>query len=371
MTERERVLAVLHRQRPDRVPWVARLELWYNARLATGTMPERFRGWSLWDIDRELGIGIRVLAEVVRLETYGFETRVTTRDAESTTEYITPVGTVTARHVYNEAMRVAGVTSKYQTEHIIKGAEDYDVAEYIFEHTKPIPCYESFQQVADQIGCDGFVLGGKLECPYQHWLIRLAGYETAFAHLHDLTARVERFLRFLTDWTRQVYRVMLDSPAEVILSGDNFDGTITHPKLFQKYCVPFFQEFASELHKRGKWLASHIDGDPLPLLQIFPESGIDIAESLTPAPMTHASLVEIQRSWGDKMLIWGGIPSTILCPATPEEEFERFLDTLFEQVVPKSNLILGVGDNIVADAFLERVVRISTLVRERGNYPNE
>lgn len=44
MNERERVLAVLRRQRPDRIPWVARLELWYNARLATGTMPERFRG---------------------------------------------------------------------------------------------------------------------------------------------------------------------------------------------------------------------------------------------------------------------------------------------------------------------------------------
>ncbi len=58
MNERERVLAVLRGQRPDRVPWVAKLQLWYNARLATGTMPQRLSGLSLWDSYRELGIGI-------------------------------------------------------------------------------------------------------------------------------------------------------------------------------------------------------------------------------------------------------------------------------------------------------------------------
>ena len=371
MNERERVLAVLRHQLPDRVPWVARLELWYNARVATGTLPERFRGWSLWDIDRELGIGVRLLAEVVKLETDGFETLTTTRGDETFTEYITPICTVTSRQVYNEIMRVSGVTAPYLTEHIIKRPEDYDIAEYIFEHTRPVPCYENFQKIADQIGGDGFVLGGKIECPYQHWLLRLTGYETAFAHLHDCTERTERFLRALTDWTREVYRVMLDSPAEVILSGDNFDGTITHPKLFRRYCVPFFQEFTSELHKRGKWLASHIDGEPSPLLQVFTESGIDIAESFTPAPMTRAPLTEAQRIWGDRMLIWGGIPSVILCPSTADKDFERFADDLFSNAVPSGNLILGVGDNIVADAILDRVIRISQLVRERGNYGME
>jgi uroporphyrinogen-III decarboxylase len=371
VNERERVLAVLRRQRPDRVPWVARLELWYNARIATGTMPERFRGCSLWEIDRALGIGIRVLAEVVKLQTDGFETRTTTRGDEILTEYITPIGTVTTRQVYNEMMRSSGITSPYLTEHIIKCPDDYDVAEYIFEHTRPVPCYENYQKIADQVGGDGFVLGGKIECPYQHWLVRLTGYETAFAHLHDFGARTERFLRFLTDWTREVYRVMVDSPAEVILSGDNFDGRITHPGLFRKYCAPFFKEFASELHERGKWLASHIDGDPLPLLQVFPESGIDIAESLAPAPMTRAELTDAQRIWGGRMRIWSGIPSAILCPSTSEEDFERFVDDLFNNAVPAGNLILGVGDNIVADAILDRVIRISELVRERGNYQME
>lgn len=164
--------------------------------------------------------------------------------------------------------------------------------------------------------------------------------------------------------------MMLDLP-EVILSGDNFDGMITPPKLFRQYCVPFFQEFTTELHKRGKWLVSHIDGESPPLLQVFPKSGIDIAESFMPAPMTRVPLIEAQRLGGDRMVIWGGIPSAILCPSTPKAALEDFMDDLFEQAIPAGNLILGVGDNIVADAIWERVIRISQRVRERGNYAVE
>jgi hypothetical protein len=364
MNEHDRVMAVLRRQELDHVPLVVKLQLWYNARLATGTMPERFCGWSMLDIGRELGIGIRYLKPVYDLRSDGFEKRETTSGDETTVEYVTPVGSVTTKTVYNDIMRRSGVTSSYRTEHQIKRLEDYDVMEYIFEHTHAVPCYEIFAQADKEVGGDGFVLGGPIECPYQRWLIGLTGYETAFSHLADYPERVERFFRFLTDWTCNVYQLMMDSPAQVILSGDNFDGTITPPRLFRKYCVPFFQEFTAQLHRRGKLLASHIDGDAFPLLEAFPESGVDIAECFTPAPMTRASLAEAQRLWKDRLLIWGGIPSVILCPSTPDDVFEQFLDDLFGKVVPAGGIILGVGDNVVGDAMLARLIRISQMARE-------
>ena len=57
MTNRERVLAVLAGEPPDRIPWIARLQLWYNARTAEGTMPERFRGRSLREVEQMVGTG--------------------------------------------------------------------------------------------------------------------------------------------------------------------------------------------------------------------------------------------------------------------------------------------------------------------------
>ena len=99
---------------------------------------------------------------MVRRETSGFETRVSTHGDETITEYITPVGTLTKRTVYNDLMRISGVSSPYESDHIIRRPEDYDVAEYIYEHTKVSPCYDKFQKVADAVGGDGLVMGTRL-----------------------------------------------------------------------------------------------------------------------------------------------------------------------------------------------------------------
>ena len=199
---------------------------------------------------------------------------------------------------------------------------------------KVVPCYDKYQKVADGVGGDGLVMGTRLESPYQSWLIRMAGYETGFAHLYDHTERVERFLRFLTDWTRQTCRIMWESPAEVMLASDNLSGSITPPRFFRKYLVPFYQEFSGELHKRGKWLAVHFDGEAAPLLSAFPESGVDVAECFTPAPMTRVTLAEAQAAWGDKVIIWGGIPSIVMCPSTPDEDFESLCGRALQQGRP-------------------------------------
>ena len=47
MTNRQRILAVLDHGSLDRIPWIARLSLWYEARQAEDNMPARFRGKSL------------------------------------------------------------------------------------------------------------------------------------------------------------------------------------------------------------------------------------------------------------------------------------------------------------------------------------
>ena len=57
-TERRRALAAMRGEGVERVPFVARMDLWYNYARNRGTLPERYRGWSLWNIQRDLGIGI-------------------------------------------------------------------------------------------------------------------------------------------------------------------------------------------------------------------------------------------------------------------------------------------------------------------------
>ena len=57
MTNRERLLAIMDGRPPDRIPWIPRLLLWYNAHKKAGTLPARYRGMTLRQIERDLGVG--------------------------------------------------------------------------------------------------------------------------------------------------------------------------------------------------------------------------------------------------------------------------------------------------------------------------
>jgi len=57
MTHKERILAACRGEVPDCIPWVPRLDLWYNAHRQAGTLPAGFEDATLRQITDGLGVG--------------------------------------------------------------------------------------------------------------------------------------------------------------------------------------------------------------------------------------------------------------------------------------------------------------------------
>jgi len=51
VTDRERILAIMDKKSPDRIPWIPRLLLWHNARKNRGTLPKRFQDMTLRQVE--------------------------------------------------------------------------------------------------------------------------------------------------------------------------------------------------------------------------------------------------------------------------------------------------------------------------------
>ena len=49
--------------------------------------------------------------------------------------------------------------------------------------------------------------------------------------------------------------------------------------------------------------------------------------------------------------------------------FERYMDELFDTIAPGDAFVLGVADNIMPGAKIERLRRVAEMVEERGRYP--
>ena len=97
MTNRERILTILDGKVPDRIPWIPRLRIWYEANRREGTLPERYRNLSLREVERDVFGGTAARDGIIyRIELRSVEIR--TRqigEMETLTEYVTPVGSVT------------------------------------------------------------------------------------------------------------------------------------------------------------------------------------------------------------------------------------------------------------------------------------
>jgi uroporphyrinogen-III decarboxylase len=322
----------------------------------------------MWDIVRDLGGGLYHPFLMIFSERFhNVEVKVYEQGREKLTEYKTPLGTVSTKHVLTSAM--AGALQPYQTEYMLEQADDYDVVEYIIENTKLTPNYNEFLELEDEFGEDGVVFADSGNAPIHRLMRDLMGYERFFFELHDHPAKVERLLDILTCQSKEVQEIAADSPADIIRIGGNFSDAVTSPPLFAKYFVPYFQEFSMLMHSRGKIVVSHTDGEMKRLLSLFLKTGIDVAEAFTPTPMTNCTLTEARETWGDKITIWGGVPSIFLCDGFSDEEFESYMLNLFKEIAPGNNFILGLGDNLPADGQLERLARIADLVDKYGEYP--
>jgi hypothetical protein len=388
MTDRERILAAICGDTPDRLPWVPRLEFWYRAKTRKGTLPPGLRDLSLSELARKLGVGcygvvpdftdlagdrdmtsygLGILTQptlVYDVVFEGVDRRVTRRGAETVVEYRTPLGCLRTATVWTDEMLDAGASVPWVSEHAVKQPRDLDIAAYVFSHIRLEPRFEGYLRKRDEIGDDGLLVAHTSDFagPVQHIMGALMPIDQFFYAFNDAPLSIERLAEQMEPFYARIKEIAAGSPAEVVMLGSNYDDAITYPSFFRKHILPPLRDYAAELRRRGKHLMTHTDGENRRLLPLYIEAGFDVADSVCPHPMTSCTLEQVQAAFAGRIAIWGGIASIMLCPdSVPEREFRESMDALFAANRASSRLILGVSDMVTADADLDRLHYITRL----------
>jgi hypothetical protein len=387
MTIRQRVEAVLSGHRPDRLPFLDRLENWQRWHTRAGTLPPEYEGMALGEIHAAVGMGQQKFVVPYGLRLRGVEVAVE-RDGEpicrefepvvesfpgmwdyvaadqpgvTVTRLITPSGKLTVRHEVLPDMVAMGV-EPYLREHLIKDPADYQTVEYILERAEFVSGYEKLSAEEARVGGNGYVVPLLHRIPFQQAFLEYLGEVALFYALSDEVARVERLLRLLDQQMVEILRGLADLPAIYLEFPDNLHGGMTNPRLFARYCLPAYQHYTEMLHDQGKIVGSHTDGNVKPVLALLKESGLDVCESFSPFPLTQCTFDEAWEAWRGGPLIWGGIPSPLLeVERTSEDAFEGFMAHLLD-TVGAGPIILGVGDLVMGNNSIARVQRIAELV---------
>ncbi|MGD9496117.1 MAG: uroporphyrinogen decarboxylase family protein [Armatimonadota bacterium] len=384
MTHRARILAAIRGQPTDRVPWVPRLDLWYKANRFRGTLPRAWTDLPLTAILRELDVGRHeVIPDFLDLEDpddvadqslglvhvrnqpYRWHFRRTQRTVAREGDgyritYRTPLGTLTTRLRYTDQMRRDGVTLLHVAERAVKSHDDYATVACLFEdiEVEPGGRYADFQA---EVGDEGVAVAyaNVAASPVHHLLKELVPYDQFYYDLHDRPELIAATAARMEGYLCQVVEACARSSAEVVLLGANYDVMLTPPPLFAQHIAPFLRWACARLHEAGKLVATHTDGENDGLLDLYVQCGIDLADSVCPAPMTRLPLAQYRRAFGSHPAIWGGIcSSSVLERAFTEAEFEAHLDEVIAAGGDFRGMIYSIADTTPPDASLERIRRI-------------
>ena len=385
----ERMMAVLQGRKPDRHPFVTRLETWYKSHQRSGTLPERFKDMSLPEVHRAVGVGQLKFMVPYALKLRGVEVSArfegqpfyhawepvfenfpgmwdivsNEKAGETITELRTPVGALHLRHVILTEGIFTG-TEPYLKEHLIQEDSDYRTVEYILERAEYVPLYDKLAAEQDRLGDMAFVVPLPHRIPFQQVLLEYLGEINLFYALHDAPHRIQRLLDILDRQMVDILHRFADFDWPYVEFPDNLHGLMTNPRLFTEYCLPAYQRYTEILHNQGKKVGSHTDGEVKSLLGLLKESGLDVCESFSPAPLTRCTFAEAWAIWEGGLLIWGGIPSPILEESTSEEDCMRYVQEVLDQVAGQP-IILGVVDLFMRHNSIDRVQKIASSVENR------
>lgn len=361
MTRRERILASARRQRADRLPF---FHWWRHMQIGWAERECRNRGMGLaWlrppHIERLHGVEVterRVVISGVPVVRRTFTT---------------PVGSV-----YEDERREPGTgqwramrswlgNQAWTTERLIKTPDDYQVMKYIVEHTEYVADYFPIEQAMEWLGDDGVIVDMLPHSPMQMLMIHWVGSEGGriFYHLADHPELAEDLARAVSKSREPLYEIAAKSPAPIAFCGDNIDGVLINPKLFQQYFMPEYEKQAKVLHAHGKLMSVHMDGRLNVLKHLIAQTPIDIVEALHPPPMGDLPVGEALALWPEKA-VWLGFPGSIY-QSGPAATKQFALD-LLREIGPGDRFAVAMStENQVTNANL----RMLTAVLENAALP--
>jgi hypothetical protein len=361
MTRRERLLAASRKQRADKLPF---FHYWRHSQIGYAERECRNRGmafiWERPSFTTEIHD-----VEITERKTVSKGMTVYRRT------YTTPIGSVFVDERrepgYGQWHGLRGWKDvlPWEVERLIKGPEDYAVVKYIVEHTEYKPDYFPIEQAKDWVGDDGIVIDFHPHSPMQMLMIDWVGSEEGrfFIHHARYPELVEELYRALSKSREAMYEIAAKSPADVILGGDNIDGVLVNPRLFEKYFMPEYEKMAKVMHQHGKLLAVHMDGRVNNLKHLIARTPIDIVEALHPPPTGDLPISEALSLWKDKV-IWVGMPGPVYELGTGETK--KFTLNLLRDIIPGERVCIAMStENIVSNDNL----LVVTSVLENADLP--
>jgi len=228
------------------------------------------------------------------------------------------------------------------------------------------PCYDSFRRAEQEAGEDIILRGGIALTPLHQIMVGWMGIETFAIEWAERRDEIMKLYDALVANLRRLYPLLADSPCWHFNFGGNETGDVMGKERFEKFVLPHYEEAAEVLHKKGKLLGAHLDGNNKVWAEAIAESPLDYIEAFTPAPDCDMTFREARELWRDKVL-WINFTSSV--HVAPVEKVKEETRRLLCEASPGDRFIIGITEDVPEDRWQENFLAISAIINTEGRLP--
>lgn len=343
MTSKERMLAAINRQKPDRLP--VTIHQWQPYHL------KKYMG-GMTDIEANRACGLDASINFYEVEermpaTWQISASEKNKDGYVETQYTikTPEGVLTTSEGKNEA-------TTWVTEHLIKKDEDI----YLLKKYRPIPrlLKHKAKQTYNQLGDDGilrsFVWGKQGGC----WqdACELFGVENLIYATFDKPDWVHEFLQILLDQKLDYINESLDGTTFDLIEtgGGAASNTVISPAMHEEYAMPYDKKMHDALHSLGFKVVYHTCGGMTKITKQILANGCDVSETLSPDTVggdikTDEDALQIYADLHPHVGLIGGMDQFNILEKGSKEQIQRETERLFRLYGQQGGFILSACDH--------------------------
>ena len=363
MNLRQRVLAVLYGDKPDYVPWLGDLDYWIAALNEQNALASKYQGRGIFQLHRDLGVGYYLQGYFPFITNYeNIQIEQEMHGSHRVTTVKTPVGNIFQTETYL-AQSFCWATE----EHYIKTWRDLKAFRFWYNHSFYSPDYQQAEERIELVGDNGIVLCYLPKCPLMEMVALQAGISAVTFALMDAPDEFNETMSVLEKKADEAAEIVLKSPAECLMIPENLSSEVIGKKLYLRYMRPFEEKWIKKIKALGKHSFIHMDGTLRGLIREVSETGFDVLEALTPAPVGDIPIEELHNWTGKDTVIWGGLPGIYFSKLVSDEEFDRFVIMVLGVMRKIPRFVLGVADQVPPGADWDRINRVSQLVEQYGS----
>jgi uroporphyrinogen decarboxylase len=160
---------------------------------------------------------------------------------------------------------------------------------------------------------------------------------------------------------------------DIIKIGDDLgtqESLLMSPAMYRTMLKPIHADFVAFIKERtNARVFFHTDGDVFPLIEDFIEIGIDILNPIQTSAGKMANLDELKARFGPDLVFCGGIDTHHFLPNGTPEEVRDEVKRVLRILAPGGGYLVSSVHTIMDDVPPENILAMVDAVEEFGRYP--